>query len=168
MATEFDPTTNALLNTLSHFGVSDLELKADQDFICELMETVTESMSGGDDDMHIIRLMDCAYLGLLWHRHMPYEVDGELKRPEQVGPNDYVKTLAVVSASLHKDGVARHAIMAGATEGAMLARSHMKDPEDRDPEDEPLLRDILSLCSLGMVLHRLLPHHDQPPAGHVG
>lgn len=169
MATEFDPTTNALLNTVTHMGVSDVELTADQTFIADLMLAVNGSLTMGEDPMHTIRLMDCMYIGLVWHRHMPYEVDGEVKRPTSIGPGDYTHTLTIVSNAMARDhGMSKGQVMVAAAEGGYLARSHMKDVAERNPDDEPLLRDILALTALGMILHRLLPTTNQPPAGHVG
>lgn len=170
--TEFDSTTNALMNTLSSMGVSDATLEEDMTFLTDMFMLITRQDPENIDPEHTTRVLDCAFLGLLYHRHMPFQIQeddgtiGALKIPERA-PNDYAFTLnAVTQALVRQVGVNPGHIAIVGLEGGALGRSHMRNLPDDLPEDHPdieLHKQFLALTMLGMLVHRLLPHTSTSP-----
>lgn len=155
MPTEFDPTTDRLLASLASLGVTDEELSEDQNFLVELMMQVGKAEGDKPDDDDFIAVMDCAYIGLVYHRHMPFIVDsGEKLTVPQMpgkGPNDYYSTLSALSNALVRSvpGLTKDGIKALAAGACMRALRWM----NRDPEVMDLAKHFLAMTSLGYLIH---------------
>jgi hypothetical protein len=91
---EFDRTTSAVLHTVQALGVPDKAIEEDQNFLVDLMLTVG-GVADDSDTADTVAAMDCAFIGLLYHRHMPFMMsheDGAVKAPEREA-TDYAFTL---------------------------------------------------------------------------
>lgn len=170
--TEFDSTTNAIMHTLTAMGVEDATLEEDMSFLTNMFMAVTRTDPENVEPEHTTRVLDCAFIGLLYHRHMPFQIlesdgtIGELTIPERA-PNDYVFTLnAVTQALVRQVGINPGHIAIVGLEGGTLGRSHLRDlPEglsDDDPDVE-LHKQFMALVMLGMLVHRLLPRTTTSP-----
>ncbi len=78
-------------------------------------------------------VLDCALIGLLYHRQMPFQIEdehgniSELAVPERAG-DDYIFTLTALTNALVRRGVANNTqIMTAAMEGGLLSRTPHPD-----------------------------------------
>jgi hypothetical protein len=159
---EFDETTDRVLRTLFAFGVTDQQIEMDQEFLCDLM-LATAKVEGTQADT--IRVMDCAFLGLLYHRHMPFldPDDDSVITPERE-PNDYTFTLnAVMHALIEQVGIPKTVAMRTVEEGARLVVPHLKEPETYEPDGTTLHVQLIALTATGMLIHRLMPSTSRHP-----
>jgi hypothetical protein len=156
--TEFDATTDAILATVQALGATDAELVADQEFVVELFIQVGNP--AGPPDADWMGTMDCVFIGLIYHRHMPfYNEDGERFRPER-GDADYVFTLSAVSNALARQvGATPEQVTAIAIEAMDKLMPQMKPVEDL----HELHTQVMALMILGMLVHRLMPHTNIHP-----
>lgn len=167
MPSEFDPTINRVCRTLAASGVSDSEISEDMHFLTELMLTI------GNSDASIPMeettwMMDLAFIGLLYHRHMPWidEHDGHVGRPD-FGAADYVATLTALSnalieqAGVSKDTIKRTAIIA--TARVLPHLRLLPSGVDGGDEDALLHRQWLALSCIGALVHHHLPGTSEPP-----
>lgn len=158
---EFDETTDRVLRTLLLFGVTEEEVVQDQEFLCDLMLATAKVVGEQKDTM---RVMDCAFIGLLYHRHMPFldRDDDSVMRPER-SPNDYTFTLnAVMHALISQVGIPKTVAMRTVEEGASLIIPHLTEPESYDDDGTALHVQLIALTATGMLIHRLMPstsHH---------
>jgi hypothetical protein len=171
--TEFDSTTGALVRGLQTLGVTEQDVHEDMEFVANIFQVVVKA---GDHPVRsskeVTEVLDCALIGLLYHRRMPFQMQeedgtiGGLEIPKRAD-NDYLFTLTAVTGALVRQGVANNTqIMTAATEGALLARVHMPDIELKsvDPLIYELRKQFLTICTIGMIVHRLMPHSQTPPA----
>lgn len=159
-ATEFDRTTDAILHTIQALGVTDEQVLEDQNFLVDLFAEVSVQTVEGIEPIRTIEVLDCAFIGLLYHRHMPFrDTEGETFYPER-SPNDYIFTLnALSSGVVDQLGVSKVSLLKAGAEGALLARSHMRD----DLVEDDLGMQFLALSTLGMIVHRLVPFTREKP-----
>ncbi len=158
--TEFDETTNAVLATLQSLGTTQEELEADQQFLIDILHMV-----GAYDDPNfttdaMIHVMDMAYIGLIYHRHMPFvdESTNEKVRLSEQYPVGYTKTLSMLSSALEEQhDVTAEQIMQCAGDAAVEAIQWLRRPETLDKEGLRLHTDFIALCILGLMVHRLIP-----------
>lgn len=168
MPTEFDPTTQALLNTINREGVPDSVIEEDMNFMIDLFMQVS-SRDERIPQQRTTEVLDCAFIGLLYHRHMPFQItrqDGTEEKgtlDEDRAGNDYLFTLNALCTALTRDyGKSPSEVTVVGLEGAMLMRSHLMDIPDDTPNDDPtkvLMIQVLTLGTLGMTVHRLLPRY---------
>ena len=157
--TQFDETTNALFRTLELLGVSDEELLDDRAFLANLMAVV------GRPDPAIpvedtIELMDVAYIGLIYHRHIPFidEDTGQMEMAHEGDLTAYSKTLARLSqAIVEVTGAPPDTIMECAKEAAEVTVQHLREPESTDAEGLRLHTDIIAMVIIGLLVHRFVP-----------
>lgn len=170
MPTEFDPTTRVMLATMAHMGVSDKTLEEDMVFLTDLFSLVASRDTSIPMQL-TTEVLDCAFIGLVYHRHMPFEIvnspgdeDGVVGIPDREA-NNYVFTATALSRGLMQAGDANAMqVMAATMEGAILARRHLLDlPEDASDDDKELSKQFLALASIGMLVHRLAPTSKKPP-----
>lgn len=164
MPTEFDETTDAVLRTIQAAGTTDEEIIQDQEFLVDLMTTVganTENVTL----MDTIEAMDCAFIGLLIHRHMPYkdETTGEFWRPPQSGPADYEFTMNVVAGMLIGFGIPEQIVEYTANEGARRAVKHLRPPDSFSDQGTVLHVQVITLFVIGILVHRLMPRTSDNP-----
>jgi hypothetical protein len=173
IATEFDTTTGALVRGLQTLGVTEETVHGDMEFVANVFQEVVKA---GDRPLRspkeTTEALDCAFIGLLYHRRMPFQMQepdgsmGGLEIPKRAD-NDYIFTLTAVTNALVRQGVANNMqIMTAATEGALLARAHMPDIDKKtiDPVIYELRSHFLTMCTIGMIVHRLMPHSSTPPS----
>lgn len=160
---EFDRTTTAVLHTVQALGVTDEQIERDQEFLCDLMVTVG-GISDDSTTEDTVAAMDCAFIGLLYHRHMPFidSEDGATIHPAR-GATDYATTLTAVANGLISGfGVSPSHIQRAAEEGTVLATRNLRVPPSSKPEDIVLHTHVIALFVIGMLVHRLMPttpHH---------
>lgn len=155
---EFDPTTNAVLRTIQHFGTTEEELLADQDFLVDMMMMI------GSDDARIpvedtIPVMDLAYIGLIYHRHIPF-VDDETNQVFHPvdDPAGYTDTLSILATALIDDmGVSVDDIFEASADSSHFVLPHLRPPESIDEEGTRLHTQFLALAMIGMLVHRFVP-----------
>lgn len=157
---QFDRTLSRVLRTIEKFDVTDEEILLDQEFLHDLVLQVGLSNTAPNDG---IDLLDCAFIGLLYHRHMPF-LDPETDEP--VTPdralNEYAWTLkAVGSALIHQVGIPRNLVLRALEEGADFSAPYLR--VDQDTPDVDLHVQVITLCCIGMLIHRLLPGTSTPP-----
>lgn len=162
--TEFDGTTDALCRTLDAFGVPDQVLHEDQEYVYNLM------MSVGDASPTIpldstMEAMDLLFIGLIYHRHMPFE---DAKTGEMItfgkDNSEYTKTLALLSLALHEQvGINPEQIMEVASEAARFIVGHLTPPKSDSPDDFDLHREVIALATVGLLVHRYLPRSEARP-----
>lgn len=166
MPSEFDATTDALLRTIQVvMHVSQEELEADQQFLCDLLNVI------GNPDPSItmeemIHVMDMAYIGLIYHRHIPF-IDRDTNEKVLLSADDpaaYTKTLSMLSTALvEQQGVTPEQIMVVATEAGQEGAHHLRMPDDFDHESMRLHTDFIAMCVLGLMVHRLIPSTTEVP-----
>lgn len=162
---EYDATTQALFNTLQGYGVSDRVLQEDMEFVASFFAEVGTSFERGIQDT--MEVMDVAYIGLIYHRHMPFLDDetGEPERPDKA-PNNYARTFGMLAQALEEQqGIESEQIVDAANAGADLAARNMRPSAIIETAD--LALQFTVIVSIGMVVHRLLPHTPNPPKGHA-
>lgn len=163
--TEFDSTIDALCATLDVLGVSDVELHADQQYVFDLIAEV------GDSDPSIpfdasMKLMDLMFIGLIYHRHMPFLNADRTPVDEPHGDEtkDIAQTLGMLSRALSRDfGVSHAQITEAATEGGNFAVSHLGPLFSMDDEHTERPRQVIALVCLGLLVHRFIPHTPDAP-----
>lgn len=166
MPTEFDPTTDALLRTITVLGVTDEQLHADMDFLTDFFTQVSSHDVKNIPAQRTTEVLDCAFIGLVYHRHMPFkdfETEETIRPPRD--PNNYTFTLSAVSASLARDrGLSAEQIAQAAMEGGLLGKSHLnRDTDESDEQQVELRRQFLAMCMLGMIIHRLMWTTEEEP-----
>lgn len=160
LPSKFDRTLSRVLRTIETFDVTDEEVLADQDFLLSLVEQVGLADNAPNEG---VDLLDCAFIGLLYHRHMPF-LDPEDDRPimPDRAPNEYGWTLkALGSALIHQVGIPRNLVERAIEEGANDAAPYLC--VDQHTSDLTLHTQVLTLCCIGMLIHRLLPGTTTPP-----
>lgn len=164
LPTEFDKTTDRLMRTVASFGVEDEAIRDDQDFLVNLMASVS------NDDPNItmqetIWVMDVAFIGLLYHRHMPFLDEDDVRFNPERGAADYTFTLTAVSnAIVHQLNVTKEDIVDVSNEVCARVLRHLRRPDDlSDPESLILHRQWLALSILGMIIHRFIPSTSTHP-----
>jgi hypothetical protein len=157
---EYDDTTNALLQTVQLFGTTDKDIEDDQLFLVDLMMTIGASPHQTMADT--INAMDVAFLGLIYHRHMPYEDEnGDMVMPDRA-PNDYVRTLNLLANSIVSEvGVPLPMVTMCANDAAEMCMSHMRRPDSLN--ETTLHEHMLALFVIGLLIHRFIPLSDEPP-----
>ena len=157
---EFDPTTNAVLRTIQHFGTTDDELRADQEFLVNMMELI-----GSIDAVDIftpdetIAVMDLVYIGLIYHRHIPFVDDdtNEVFHPVD-DPVGYTDTLSILATALIDDmGVSMDDILEASADSSHFVLPHLRPPDSIDEEGTRLHVQFLALAMIGMLVHRFVP-----------
>lgn len=165
--TEFDDTTNALFMTIEvAMGVPDEELIKDQQFLCDMLGLIGRSHPDADDD-EMIHVMDMAYIGLIYHRHMPFirEETNEKVLLSERDPAGYTKTISMLSTALvQQQGVDPALILEAAGDAAQEGIRYLRRPETLDNEGLRLHTDFIAMCILGLLVHRLIPTTDVPPS----
>lgn len=164
---EYDDTTNRVLRTVQAFGVTDEEIQDDQLFLVTMLEQIGIVYGEFQDT---IKAMDLAFIGLLYHRHMPFrasEDDDTLVQPRK-GPADYTGTLSAVSTALiQQAGIPPQVISQTANDAARLALEHLRKPDSFERDDLTLHTQWIALSVIGLMVHRLMPStHDNPMKGH--
>jgi len=161
LPSEFDPTTDALLRTIQVvMEVSEEELVADQGFLCDLLNMIGSTNAGHITTEQTIHVMDMAYIGLIYHRHIPFinEDTGEKVLFSADDPAAYTKTLSMLSTALvQQQGVTPEQIMDTATDAAAEAIQNLRRPDSLDNEGLRLHTDFIAMCVLGLMVHRLIP-----------
>ena len=159
---EFDPTTNSLLQTIQFFGVSDEELRADQEFLVNVMLMIGSYTSTAEET---VAVMDVAFIGLLYHRHIPFidEDTDELVRPV-MEPAEYTTTLSILSNALVEQmGLDPRLIMEAASDAAEYVLPHLRNPDSLDKDGTLLHVQFLAMSMIGMLVHRYVPTtHNHP------
>jgi hypothetical protein len=163
----FEPTIAAVLNSLVALDVPQEDVEADAMHIEALMVTCKESILTDSDPRILYNVMDLAFIGVIYHRHMPFiDADtGERFVPsEKTTPRSYSATAkGLGSALVTQEGIRPGHVDLAMMQGALLARTIIRDEKDRNPEDEQLLQDLMSACGLGMIVHLLLPTTSESP-----
>lgn len=164
---EFDDTTNALLRTIQIvMHVPEETLVQDQEFLCDMLTLIGTTQVGKITTEQTIHVMDMAYIGLLYHRHMPFvrEETGEKVQLSQHDPAGYTKTLSMLSTALvQQQGVSPDQIMEVAGDAAQEAIMHLRAPETLDRDGLQLHTDFIAMCITGLMVHRLIPTTEEPP-----
>ena len=159
---EFDPTTNSLLQTIQFFGVSDEELRADQEFLVDIMLMIGSYTSTAEQT---VAVMDVAFIGLLYHRHIPFidEDSDELVRPD-IAPADYTVTLSILSnALIEQTGMDPMTIIETTMDAANYVLPHLRHPDSLDKDGTLLHVQFLAMSMIGMLVHRHVPTtHNHP------
>jgi hypothetical protein len=162
---EFDPTTNSLLQTIMFFGVSEDELRADQDFLVDVMLMIGSTDPRTTTMEQTVAVMDVAFIGLLYHRHIPFidEDTDELVRPD-IAPADYTVTLSILSnALIEQTGMDPTTIIETTMDAANYVLPHLRHPDSLDKDGTLLHVQFLALSMIGMLVHRHVPTtHDKP------
>jgi hypothetical protein len=162
--TEFDRTTNVLLKTIQHMGVPDEDIEADQHFLVDMMNTVGRAIE--EESMHeFIEHMDVAFIGLLYHRHMPFldEDGGKITYPD-TSPNDYAVTMSLVLTALERQiGIPKDLLTRGIERGSDHALKMLRRPESFDDESLVLHTHVVAMCIIGMLIHLYMPFTDKTP-----
>jgi hypothetical protein len=167
MPSEFDPTTDALLRTIQVvMEVPEEVLAADQQFLCDVLNVIGSSHAGRITMEQTIHVMDMAYIGLIYHRHMPFinEETDEKVLLSADDPAAYTKTLSMLSTALvQQQGVSPEQIMDTASDAAAEAIQHLRQPDSLDHEGLRLHTDFIAMCILGLMVHRLIPSTTEVP-----
>jgi hypothetical protein len=156
---QFDRTLARVLRTIETFDVSDDEILLDQEFLHDLVLQVGMKDNAPNDG---IDLLDCAFIGLLYHRHMPFlDPHTDETVPPDRAPNEYGWTLrAVGSALIHQVGIPRNLVERTLEEGADISAPYLRVDT---ASDITLHIQVIMLCCIGMLIHRLLPGTSTPP-----
>lgn len=163
---EFDATTNAVLATVQALGITVEELQADQHFLSDMMLVIGSTHAQTITMDETIHVMDMAYIGLIYHRHMPF-VDEDTDEKVQLSDRDpvaYTETLSMLSTALIQQfGVNPEQIMDAASDAAAEAIRHLRRPDTLDDDGLRLHTDFIAMCILGLIVHRLCPTtHNHP------
>jgi len=164
---EFDPTTNAVLRTIQEvMKVPEEELIADQHFLADIMLMIGAYNVSAIPMESTVHVMDMAYIGLLYHRHIPFinEDTNEKVLLSAGDPSAYTKTLSMLSTALvTQQGVSPEQIMETASDAASEAIQHLRRPDTLDADGLRLHTDFIAMCILGLMVHRLIPTTEVPP-----
>lgn len=164
--TEFDKTTNMVLQTIQRVGVTDEQIGEDQQFLVDLFMTIGRA-NEGEDDREWMGAMDCAFIGLIYHRHILFKDEDNpgvlIPRPDWEA-TDYLGTMnMVIQCLIIQLHVPQHLIESAIQEGADRAMKHCRKPESFDSEGLTLHKHLVCLMIIGVLVHRLLPRTSTPP-----
>jgi len=162
--TEFDPTTQAVLNTLDEVGVSDDDIRESVTFLYSHagMVMVPDAEPGTPAFTRAMSCLDTAWIGLLIHSFMP--VHDVAKDTIAAAPKGtYRDTLMMVVNSAAHMGVTQEDVDAAMSEVMALGQGFFI-PAGTE-EDKNLLTQFLDLMLIGIIIHRHFPMTTTPPTG---
>jgi len=162
---QFDPTIDAVLATVQALGTTPTELEADQEFLLDVMNLIAVTDPSVMPLESTIEFLDVAYIGLVYHRHMPFLDDetGEMRRVTD-DPMEYIATLSALSIGLIREqGLPPEALVDLTSEAAAFTLPHLRRPGTLDMDGTKLHRDMLAMVLIGLIVHRFLPTTDHHP-----
>lgn len=166
---DYSATVVALNNTVAALGIQEQTLRDDAAFISHMIHYFNER---GDlvqplDRETLFAVMDCAFVGLVYHRHMPYldPEDNDVSYTPEPGSTDYTKTVTMLMKALSDSHVASPAeALRASIQGALVGRRLFSDEGQRNEEDADLMKDFMNLCGIGHMVHALLPSTNERPS----